>query len=126
MIRDRSTARANFAGIAANPGASTRITCGMKISPRMVSRPSQKIITANASSAKRPRRRRPLGGEQAREGGHEGGVERALAEQAAEQIGQFQRDKERIRHRPDAQESRDQHVARETERAAEPGSSRRQ
>jgi hypothetical protein len=42
-----------LAGVAPNPGASTVITCGMNTSPAMVSRPSQKIITANASAAKR-------------------------------------------------------------------------
>ena len=119
-MRDSVTASANFAGIAANPGASTSIICGMKISPAMVSMPSQKAITANASrgeaaggpgpsAASRPGTR------------HEGGVERALAEQAAEQVGQFQGDEERIGHRPGAEHRGDQHVPGEAENAARHG-----
>ena len=64
------------------------------------------------------RHRTTLGGEQPGEGGHERGVECTLAEQAAEQVGQLQRDEERIGDRAGTQDRRDQHVAREAQDAA--------
>ena len=53
MIRVSSVASANFAGISAKPGASTRMMAGMKISPRRVRANSQKASTLIASSANR-------------------------------------------------------------------------
>ena len=50
-MRDSVTASANFAGTATKPGASTIIICGMKISPRIVSSPSQNVITEKVSAA---------------------------------------------------------------------------
>ena len=49
---------------------------------------------------------RALGGEQAGEFGHERGVERALAEQAAKQVGQFVGGEERVRDRAGADQRR--------------------
>ena len=105
--RDRREARRQHA-----------IICGMKISPRMVSAPSQNAITANASSAKRRAACGPSAASSAGERRDEGGVERALAEQAAEQVGQLQGDEEGVGDRAGAEHRRDQHVAREAEDAA--------
>ena len=49
---------------------------------------------------------------------HEGGAERALGEQAAEQVGQALRDKERVGDRPGAEDRRGQDVADKAEDAA--------
>ena len=65
-----------------------------------------------------PRDARPLHRQRPGEGGDEGGVEGALAEQPAEQVGQLERDEEGIRHRPGAEPGGDQHVPREAEDAA--------
>ena len=51
VMRENVTARANLPGYSRKPGASTSITCGMKISPAMVSAPSQNAITARVSLA---------------------------------------------------------------------------
>ena len=58
--------------------------------------------------------RRALGLEHARVGGHEGRVERALAENGAKVIGQAEGDDERVGHEPSAERRRKHDVARET------------
>ena len=50
---------------------------------------------------------------------HEGEVEGALGEEAAEHVGQREGDEERLRHRAGAEEGRHQDVAQEPEDAAE-------
>ena len=50
---------------------------------------------------------------------HEGGIEGALAEQAAEQVGKAEGDEEGVRHRPAAQRGGDQDVAKKAEDAAQ-------
>ena len=50
-MRVSSTASANFSGVVAKPGASTPITCGIKISAISVSSESQSIISVPMRSA---------------------------------------------------------------------------
>ncbi len=52
---------------------------------------------------------------------HEGRVQPALAEHAAEHVGQAEGDEEGVRHRPRAQRARDQDVAHEAEEARQHG-----
>ena len=65
--------------------------------------PAQRSSPARTASG---RRSAPSVARDPGELGHEGGVERALAEQPAEQVGHPQRDEERVGHRPGAGQRR--------------------
>ena len=117
-MRVSVTTSSNLPGSDAKPGAIARITQGMKISPSTTNANSAANRTAKACSAnslsggfaalgQRPVRQR-----------HKGGAERALGEQAAEQIGQALGDEKSVRHRSRAEHRRGQDIAGEAEDAA--------
>ncbi len=72
--------------------------------------------------ARELQRRRPAAiVQRAGEQRHEGLVEGALGEQAAEEVGQLERDEEGVGHRPGAGDGGDHHVAGEAGDAAQQG-----
>ena len=82
------------------------MTQGISASARSTSGTSTAASTAWASSAKRLGGRRPLALEGAREHRHEAGVEGALGEQPAQEVGQLEGDEEGVGERPGAEQRR--------------------
>ena len=76
---------------------------------------------ASASSANWRAASRPFALESLGEQRHEGGIERALAEQAAKQVGKAEGDEEGVGNRAAAEDGSDEDVAQEAEYAAQQG-----
>ena len=113
MMRVSSTASPKRSGSSPKPGASRRITAGVKASA------SASSTTWLASSRVKMRSPNSFAASDAalladaRIGRHERRRERALGEDRAEMIGQPERDEERIRDRPGAEHRRHHDVAQE-------------
>ena len=120
-MRVSSTDRSNFSGVAAKPGANAYISQGMPISARTVSSSRMNSRPANASSAKDVAACVRLVLEALGKHRHERRVERALAEQAAKQIGKSKGHEERIGDCAGAQRGGDENVADKAEHAADHG-----
>ena len=122
-MRVRATVSANFAGLGGEARRQhVRAATGVsELAQRATKTNSAVSSTASASSAKRLAAGLPSCAIVAGEERHEGGAERAFGEEAAEQVGQAQRDEERVGHRPGAEERRGQHVADEAQDAAHHG-----
>ncbi len=117
MIRVSETASANCCGSREKPGASTSITCGVKISASASSTTCDASSSVKMRSPKQARRSRPALGADPRIGRNEGGVERALGENGAEMVGQPEGDEERVGDRPGADNGREHDVAHEAGQA---------
>ena len=121
VMRVSSTARSNFSGFSLKPGARPYIRNGMVISATMMMTRRMNTRPASASSANCARHLPPLALQALGKQRHERRIERALAEQAAEQIGKAEGDEERVGHRAAAEDGGDEDIAQKAEHAAQQG-----
>ena len=121
VMRVSSTARSNFSGFSLKPGARPYIRNGMAISAMIVSDQQDEHQAGHRLLGEPARRFAALALEPLGEQRHECRVERALAEQAAEQIGKAEGDEEGVGHRAAAEDGSNEDVAHKAEHAAQQG-----
>ena len=120
-MRDSMTARSNFAGSSAKPGASAKVSQTMATSARSVTTSRARARPAIASSPKRRAASaspRPMGLDVKR---YEGRGERSFGKEPTEQVGQALGDEISLGDRAGPERRGDEHVADEAEDAARGG-----
>ncbi len=120
-MRASSTARANFSGIAGEAGGEQQHQPRHGDLAEQNDGDVQDHQAGQRLAGERPRRVRAVGVKTLGEERDEGGIERAFGKQPAEHAGDAERDEEGVGDVGGAEHGGNQHIARETQHAAQDG-----